>query len=148
MKNEKKNTILKSEGLGFLLWQSASVWQRELRRVLEPLDITHSQCFLLISIDSLSNGNIPVTQISISNLAKIDPMTTSTVLRTLQTKGLVSRKSHSDDSRAKAIVLTAKGKVLVKKALAAVEEFDATFLANLGAKPKKMHKGLLALLKD
>jgi DNA-binding MarR family transcriptional regulator len=148
MKNEKRNTILKSEALGFLLWQSASVWQRELRRVLEPLDITHSQCFLLISIDSLSNGNIPVTQISISNLAKIDPMTTSTVLRTLQTKGLVSRKSHSDDSRAKAIVLTAKGKVLVKKALAAVEEFDATFFANLGAKPKKMHKGLLALLKD
>ncbi len=148
MKEGKKSNIARTEGMGFLLWQATSVWQRELRRVLEPHDLTHSQCVLMTGIDSLSSGKEPVTQVLLSNYTKIDPMTTSTVLRTLQKKGLVSRKDSAKDTRSKTIILTTKGKTSIAKALKTVEEFDEEFFKAIGNKPKKFHKGLVALLKD
>ena len=145
---ESKKGALRTEGMGFLLWQATSMWQRELRRELEQHDLTHSQYVLLSGIETLSSGKEPVTQVLISNYTRIDPMTTSTVLRTLQKKGLVSRKDSSKDTRAKTIVLTTKGKSSIAKALKTVEEFDEEFFKPIGNKPKKFHKGLVALLKD
>src|ERR1700744_3981256 len=86
---------------GFLLWQVTSVWQREIRKALEKHDLTHSQFVLLASTLWLSHLGEPITQVVLSNHTKIDPMTTSTVLRTLQKKGLIQRLEHATDTRAK-----------------------------------------------
>lgn len=75
------------ESSGFLLWQVTNLWQRELRKALEKYDLTHSQFVLLASILWLSLKKENVTQVLLSTHTKIDPMTTSTVLRTLQKKG-------------------------------------------------------------
>lgn len=134
------------ESTGFLLWQVTNLWQRELRKALEQFDLTHAQFVLLASSHWLNLQNEEVTQISLSNHTKIDPMTTSTVLRTLQTKNLIQRKEHSTDTRAKAIVLTEKGVDVVGKAVRVVEDFDNAFFASLAENTPEFNTRLLTLL--
>lgn len=131
---------------GFLLWQVTNLWQREIRKALERFDLTHSQFVLLASIHWLSLNNQEVTQVILSSHTKIDPMTTSTVLRTLQTKGLLKRQEHSTDTRAKSVALTDQGKKIIKQAVIAVEKFDEDFFSILGAKRNDFNKRLLTLL--
>jgi DNA-binding MarR family transcriptional regulator len=132
---------------GFLLWQVTSLWQREIRKALEKYDLTHSQFVLLASMLWLSQQEEEMTQIVLSNHTKIDPMTTSTVLRTLQKKGLIQRKEHATDTRAKSIALTANGQKTAKLAVKTVEEFDGKFFEALGSKTGEFNKKLMTLLK-
>jgi DNA-binding MarR family transcriptional regulator len=131
---------------GFLLWQVTNLWQREIKKALEKFDLTHSQFVLLASTHWLTLAKQDVTQILLSSHTKIDPMTTSTVLRTLQTKGLLKRQEHSKDTRAKTVALTDNGIKIVKQAVKTVEQFDDTFFQSLGNKTKDFNKYLLTLL--
>lgn len=131
---------------GFLLWQVTNLWQREIKKALEKFDLTHSQFVLLASTHWLSIHNQEVTQVVLSFHTKIDPMTTSTVLRTLQTKGLLKRQEHSTDTRAKSVALTDEGKKVIKQAVIAVEKFDEDFFSVLGTKTKDFNKKLMMLL--
>ena len=131
---------------GFLLWQVTALWQREIRRILEPCDLTHSQFVILAGMHWLALQKIEVTQILLSAHTKIDPMTTSTVLRTLQAKGLVQRQEHSTDTRAKVVTLTASGRQVIKKAVVIVETFDREFFSALGSKTGEFNKKLGTLL--
>jgi DNA-binding MarR family transcriptional regulator len=133
---------------GFLLWQVTNLWQREIRKALEKYDLTHSQYVLMASIHWLALQHQEVTQIILSSHTKIDPMTTSTVLRTLQTKKLIQRQEHSTDTRAKTVALTDDGKKVIKQAVKAVEKFDADFFSPLGDKTSDFNKKLLVLLKS
>ncbi len=131
---------------GFLLWQVTNLWQREIRKALEPHNLTHSQFVLLASIHWLTLQKQDVTQILLSSHTKIDPMTTSTVLRTLQTKALLQRHEHLIDTRAKTVGLTDKGKKIVKQAVKTIEAFDKRFFAILGNNTPVFNEQLLTLL--
>jgi DNA-binding MarR family transcriptional regulator len=131
---------------GFLLWQVTNLWQREIKKALEKYDLTHSQYVLLASIHWLTLHQEDVTQIVLSSHTKIDPMTTSTVLRTLQNKGLLQRQEHSTDTRAKTVALTDDGKKIIKQAVKTVEKFDADFFSPLGDKTADFNKKLILLL--
>jgi DNA-binding MarR family transcriptional regulator len=131
---------------GFLLWQVTNLWQREIRKALEKYDLTHSQYVLMASIHWLALQKQDVTQILLSSHTKIDPMTTSTVLRTLQKKGLVQRQEHTTDTRAKTVGLTVSGKKIIKQAVVTVESFDRTFFATLGKNTQLFNEQLLNLL--
>jgi DNA-binding MarR family transcriptional regulator len=133
---------------GFLLWQVTNLWQREIKKALEQYELTHSQFVLLASIFWLTLNKQQVTQIILSAHTKIDPMTTSTVLRTLQKKGFIKRQEHLTDSRAKTVALTESGKKVIKLAVVTVEKFDATFFSLLGNETKDLNKNLLTLLKQ
>lgn len=134
------------ESSGFLLWQVTNLWQREIKKALEPYDLTHSQFVLMASIHWLTLHKQDVTQILLSSHTKIDPMTTSTVLRTLQTKGFLQRQEHLTDTRAKTVGLTESGKKIIKQAVKTVEAFDKSFFAKLGQKTDAFNKQLLTLL--
>ena len=131
---------------GFLLWQVTNLWQREIKKALEPFALTHSQFVLMASIHWLTIYNQEVTQIVLSAHTKIDPMTTSTVLRTLQQKELIKRQEHATDTRAKTAGLTENGKKIIKKAIVTVEKFDAEFFSILGNKVSEFNKSILVLL--
>lgn len=131
---------------GFLLWQVTNLWQREIKKALEPYSLTHSQYVLLASIHWLALQGQEVTQIVLSSFTKIDPMTTSTVLRTLQGKGLLQRQEHATDTRAKTVVLTDNGKKIIKQAVKTVEAFDKAFFAMLGNNAPLFNEQLLMLL--
>ena len=136
------------ESSGFLLWQVTNLWQREIKKALEPYDLTHSQFVLMASIHWLTLHKQDVTQILLSSHTKIDPMTTSTVLRTLQTKGLLQRQEHLTDTRAKTVGLTDNGKKIIKQAVKTVETFDRNFFVKLGDKTENFNTQLLTLLEN
>lgn len=136
------------ESSGFLLWQVTNLWQREIKKALEEHNITHSQFVLMASIHWLTLHKQEVTQIILSAHTKIDPMTTSTVLRTLQQKSLITRQEHATDTRAKVVVLTDLGKEIIKKAVVTVEDFDRKFFSVTGVNTKDLNQNLIALLEQ
>ena len=136
------------ESTGFLLWQVTNLWQREIKKELVKYEMTHSQFVLLASIHWLTLDKQSVTQILLSNHTKIDPMTTSTVLRTLQTKGLIKRQEHETDTRAKTVGLTEIGLKNIKQAIKTVEQFDKTFFGSLGDETKEFNNKLNTLLEN
>jgi len=135
------------ESTGFLLWQVTNLWQREIKKALEAYGLTHSQFVLLASMLWLTSDKQNVTQILLSSHTKIDPMTTSTVLRTLQAKGLVQRKEHETDTRAKTVGLTESGLKNIKQAIKTVEEFDKLFFGSLEKQTEDFNNKLTTLLK-
>ena len=134
------------ESSGFLLWQVTNLWQREIKKALAQYDLTHSQYVLLASTHWLTLQKQDVTQVLLSTHTKIDPMTTSTVLRALQTKGLLQRQEHATDTRAKSVALTETGKQVIKQAVVVVEDFDRQFFSVLDVGTAEFNKKLLALL--
>lgn len=132
------------ESSGFLLWQVTNLWQREIKKALEQYGITHSQFVLMASIHWLTLHQQEVTQIVLSAHTKIDPMTTSTVLRTLQQKKFIQRQEHATDTRAKLVQLTEEGKIIIKKAVVTVETFDKEFFSI--SNTSELNKNLLILL--
>ncbi|MBL0024522.1 MAG: MarR family transcriptional regulator [Saprospiraceae bacterium] len=147
--NQRENTFSverPEDSLGFLLWQVTNLWQREIKKALEQYGLTHSQFVLMASIHWLTIHNKEVTQILLSNHTKIDPMTTSTVLRTLQQKDLIQRQEHLTDTRAKTVGLTNEGKKIIKKAVLTVETFDIDFFSALDSKTTDFSKNLQTLL--
>jgi DNA-binding MarR family transcriptional regulator len=136
------------ESSGFLLWQVTNLWQREIKKALEKHRLTHSQFVLLASIHWLTLHKQSVTQIILSAHTKIDPMTTSTVLRTLQQKGFVQRQEHETDTRAKLVALTEEGKKITKKAVVTVENFDNEFFSVLGKQAAQLNDHLQILLQQ
>ena len=145
--NDNPFSVRKSEDSpGFLLWQVTNLWQREIKKALEPYDLTHSQFVLMASIHWLTLQKEDVTQVLLSSHTKIDPMTTSTVLRTLQAKNLVQRQEHPTDTRAKTVGLTDSGKKVIKQAVKTVESFDGVFFSTLGSKAQLFNEQLLTLL--
>lgn len=133
---------------GFLLWQVTNLWQREIKKALEEFDLTHSQFVLLASIHWLRINKQDVTQIVLSNHTKIDPMTTSTVLKALQTKKLLKRQEHQTDTRAKLVVLTEAGSKVAKQAIKIVEQFDKHFFSVLGKNTNEFNYKLRTLLEN
>jgi len=134
------------ESSGFLLWQVTNLWQRAIKKALEKHDLTHSQFVLLASMLWLSLNNENVTQVVLSAHTKIDPMTTSTVLRTLQRKGFIQRQEHATDTRAKTVELTSSGQKVARLAVKTIEKFDGDFFSPLGDKVKDFNKKIVTLL--
>lgn len=132
----------------FLLWQVYSQWQRGKNKTLEKYGLTSSQLTLLTAIYWLKQQKQEVTQILLSKTANIDRMTTSTVLRTLEKKGLVSRTENSTDTRAKTVDLSASGKKITITALETVSKYNEKFFSALGASAKTFNKTLINLLKQ
>ncbi|MDR1180577.1 MAG: MarR family transcriptional regulator [Bacteroidales bacterium] len=150
MKNRDNTfSVAKAEdSSGFLLWQVTTLWQRRIRDALVQYDLTHSQYVLMASLHWLTLHNREVTQIVLSRHSKIDPMTTSSVLKTLLKKGLIRRQEHATDTRAKTIDITDNGKEIVKKAVVTVETIDREFFALLGNRLTMFNECLSALIAE
>lgn len=131
---------------GLLLLQVTNLWQREIKKLLQPFDLTHPQFMTLASIYWFSLKKEEVTQISLSNFTQIDPMTTSQIVRTLQKKEFISRQEHKTDTRAKVVKITDKGETCIKKAIVEVEAFDKRFFAKLNEKQSDFNQILQQIL--
>lgn len=133
---------------GFLLWQVTTLWQRRIKQSLDLLDLTHTQFVLLATAASLSQNGSIVTQTDIAHQSKTDRMMVSKVLRTLQSKGLIERKEHRTDTRAKEITLTRKALDLVQKAVIAVEQTDREFFGVLHTEREMFNENMRQLIKN
>lgn len=117
---------------GYLLGQLTMLWQRKLKKVLDPLNLTQTQFVLLAALGWLSKKNNAVTQVDIADQSNTDRMMVSKVLRTLEQKKFISRQEHPTDTRAKVIKLTNEGAKVLQKALTTVENADIEFFSVLG----------------
>ncbi|MCW0194282.1 MAG: MarR family transcriptional regulator [Rhodococcus sp.] len=116
---------------GLMLWRVTNAWQASIRAALRPFDLTHVQFVLLAALTWL-DAETPITQRDLAEYARTDPMMTSQVIRTLESKKLVERRPHPTDARARSVVVTQGGAALAGKANRAVEASDREFFAALG----------------
>jgi DNA-binding MarR family transcriptional regulator len=116
-----------------LLWRVTLSWQRRIRSVLEPYELTHVQFVLLTSLWWLADHeDRPPTQARLAQHAGTDPMMTSQVTRKLEARGLLERAFDPADSRARRLHLTVAGRAVVAQALKDVEAADEDYFAALG----------------
>lgn len=131
---------------GYLLGQVTMLWQRKLKKVLDPLNLTQTQFVLLAALGWLSKKNNVVTQVEIANQSNTDRMMVSKVLRTLEKKKFISRQEHPTDTRAKVIKLTTDGAKVLQIALTAVENADTAFFSVLSTNLLKFNKNMVNLI--
>ncbi len=110
-----ENKLINDE-VNFLIWQIMKIWARGKQKLLEEFGLTGSQMEILSAVYHLSQTEAEVTQITISNVTNIDPMTTSTILRNLQKKKLITRKASKTDTRARVVEITKEGESLLDQA--------------------------------
>jgi DNA-binding MarR family transcriptional regulator len=131
------------DSTGLVLWRVTNAWQSAQRKALKPFGLTHVQFVLLASLTWF--GDDPPTQQQLAHHAGTDPMMTSQVLRALESKGLVERRPHPDDRRARLLTVTAAGRELANRAVVAVEWCDRDFFTALGP-DRSQFTALLAML--
>lgn len=115
---------------GYLLWQVTTMWQKEMRRVLEPLELTQPQFVLLhacVWLNEHDEEGKGVTQVQLAHFANVDVNVTSQVLRTLEKRGLIIRNRHLTDTRANIITTTPEGTRLAIEGIHLAEEADKVF---------------------
>lgn len=119
---------------GFILLHAGSRWSRDIRKVLEPFEITHGQYLLLSVILKTEKEKEAVTQAMVSALSGYEEVTTSTVLAALLKKKMVVKKKHPSDERAYALFLTPAGKKVVVAAMKKVVQFEKEFFNRVKGK--------------
>ena len=125
------------ESPGFLLWQTTMVWQRLIKKALEPYGIPHASFVILATLLWFEAHGYDTTQILIAQWSKLDKMTVSKALKTLVSEGLVNRIEHKKDTRAKSVFLTEKGKTLIHQLVPIVEQIDTTFFGGVSNQEQK-----------
>lgn len=128
-----------------LLERVTTHWVVQLRMALTPLDLTPAQYALLVAAAWLNAKRAAVRQSEIAAHANTDPVMTSEVLRTLESRGLLERAPHPTDRRAKSILVTEAGGALADKARRLVEATETRFFEQgtpeFGTLAKALKKG-------
>jgi DNA-binding MarR family transcriptional regulator len=128
------------ENPGYQLWLVSNLWQRKIRRVLEPFGLTHVQFLILATALFLSDTSDCVTQAQVARTADIDEMMTSQVVRSLEERGFMKREAHPSDARARSILVTPKGMDLALRARATVRAASEEVFETLGDKQFELTK--------
>lgn len=133
--------------LGFLIWQIMKSWQRGKHKLLDEFGLTASQMEILSAVYHLNKTEQEITQIAISNVTNVDPMTTSTILRNLHKKKLINRKASKIDTRARVVEVTDEGRELYLKAINKVHQSTNALLEHMdGNALKEQLRSLLDVL--
>ncbi len=128
---------------GFLLWQTAMLWQRRIKSMLDDYDLAHTQFVLLAVLLWCKETKQSPIQSFLVQQTQLDKMTVSAALKKLALRGLTQRKEHAQDTRAKLVCLTHQGELLVKKLIPLVESIDQEFFKQI---PAKERSSLIKLL--
>lgn len=135
------------DDFSFLLWRIMRLWQRDRQKFLDEFNTTISQLEILGGIYYLVNvEKKETTQILLSQETGIDPMTTSTILRNLEKKGLVIRKPSQKDTRARIVEVTKAGYDLLLAAMHRLKKTQEDTLQCINQDVVKVE--LLKLLKE
>ena len=138
---------------GFLLWQTAIVWQRAIKQVLDKHQLSHAQFVIMALLSWFEIQHESVNQCKIVAWSKLDKMTVSQALKKLSAEGFVKRQTSEKDSRAKTITLTPNGRLLINRIVPHIEATDAMFFATLNHSEQQhcmalLNKLILAVRND
>lgn len=134
------------ESPGFLLWQVSTLWRQHIEEILVPLRLSHPEFIVLATSFWLKRARDHVMQIDIAKQTKLSNMHVSKTLRALEKKLLIQRSAHISDTRAKSIVVSREGLMLLRQAVKQVESFDQQFFASLGLQSAEFNRLLSSLI--
>ncbi|CAD5902075.1 MAG: MarR family winged helix-turn-helix transcriptional regulator [Carnobacterium maltaromaticum] len=146
LSSDFQSTPSESTGLSFI--KVYNLWHKLIKDELKTVNLTHPQFTVLASLGYLSRTNTEISQVDISKQADIDAMTVSTIIRNLEKAKLLFRQESSVDTRAKSIMLTEEGRIVLSKALPLVEEIDDAFFSNLETEKQCFNVLLLKLVES
>lgn len=106
----------KSNNIDLLIGQVTKLWTKTKKQVLDSCGLTHSQFEILSAIYHCTASQQEIIQIHLSERTGIDPMTTSTILRNLEKKGLITRVRGIQNTRVIFVNLSSDGYTVYKKA--------------------------------
>ena len=133
------------ESTGLLFARVYNAWHGRVKKALQKVGLTHPQFIILTSLGYLELQQDLVTQVNLAAFSDMDVMTVSQVLKLLLKKGLVERREHPQDSRAKVVFLTDIGRERMNQALPLVEAIDQTYFGQLGIQVSDFKRLLLKL---
>lgn len=133
------------ESTGLLFARVYNAWHGRVKKALQKVGLTHPQFSILTSLGYLELQQDLVTQVNLAAFSDMDVMTVSQVLKLLLKKGLVERREHPQDSRAKVVFLTDIGRERMNQALPLVEAIDQTYFGQLGIQVSDFNRLLLKL---
>ncbi|NDV69504.1 MarR family winged helix-turn-helix transcriptional regulator [Dysgonomonas sp. 25] len=122
--------LAKEDEVSNLARKVLKLWQRVIHRCIDDLNVTVPQLELMGAIIQLKTDNIETTQIALSQETGIDPMTTSTIIRNLQKKKLITRKESKTDTRARIVELTKEGSDIMLKAATRIRTLHDEMIQN------------------
>ena len=133
------------ESTGLLFARVYNAWHGRVKKALQKVGLTDPQFIILTSLGYLELQQDLVTQVNLAAFSDMDVMTVSQVLKLLLKKGLVERREHPQDSRAKVVFLTDIGRERMNQALPLVEAIDQTYFGQLGSQVSDFNRLLLKL---
>ena len=116
---------------GFLLWQTTMLWQRKIKKTLEPYALSHAQVVIMAVLLWFEKNHYDITHTTIITWTKLDKMTVSQCIKKLVTQGLLTRAEHSLDTRAKNVGFTNAGKKLIESLIPIIETVDKEFFISI-----------------
>lgn len=122
--------------------RAARALARRFDEAFRPLHLTNGQFSLLMSL----NRPEPPSMAPVANLLAMDRTTLTAALKPLERRGLVRVQKDQNDRRNRALVLTAKGKDLLARAMPIWQSTHAEIERRLfGIKLDELRAGLMAL---
>ena len=133
------------ESTGLLFARVYNAWHGRVKKALQKVGLTHPQFIILTSLGYLELQQDLVTQVNLAAFSDMDVMTVSQVLKLLLKKGLVERREHPQDSRAKVVFLTDAGRERMNQALPLIEAIDQTYFGQLEEQLSAFNRLLIKL---
>lgn len=129
----KKNKLLQDPVLKkeLLVWQIIKFLYKHKRLILGRVGLTCSQFDILLTIYSFSDVKEEIIQVDLADKSGIDPMTTSTILRNLEKKELITRCRSATNTRTVVVQLTDKGLKMLQLAVEQIKLSNRTVYENI-----------------
>jgi len=124
----QQDPVLKMD---ILIWRIFKLLIKNKKHILDSLDLTCSQFDILSAIHYFSIIKTDIIQMDLSEKAGIDPMTTSTILRNLERKELITRHRSTLNTRTVLVKLTEKGSILLEQAMIQIKLSCAKIYENI-----------------
>lgn len=131
---------------GYLLWQTSNLRQRKINVAFSDIDLTYPQFVVLAGIHWLKQDTKIVNQVLLIKFTKMDKSVVSSILKLLEKKTIVLRKTDPKDTRAKTLDLSKKGIAKLKKAMEIITQVDAEFFNITKPDVDKLNELLIKVL--
>ncbi len=118
--------------------QAARALARRFDDALRPLELTHGQFSILMSL----NRPVPPKMGDVAQLLSMDRTTLTAALKLLERRALVVTKPDDDDRRSRRVALTGAGHALLLKALPLWKRHHAQLERYLGPGATKLRENL------
>lgn len=102
--------------IDLLIGRVTKLWTKTKKQILDNCGLTYSQFEILSAIYHFTLSRQEIIQIHLSERTGIDPMTTSTILRNLEKKALITRIRGIQNTRVVFVKLSPAGYTVYKKA--------------------------------